>query len=296
MMRPLKFLYNDGIVRGIWLKFSSLFLLSGLSLFVVFVVVIIETLAPHKVAPSRASSTHKTLASLLQDVQHLGKFGPGSNVLSPSERHLYKPRYYSPKKQPAPLTFHRLAPVIMRIDTKEPVIFITIDDGNYPSPAGLRYMRQSKTVASLFLYDNVAKQNYDYFAAWLELGSSLQNHTISHSNLTKLSYRQQRHEICGASARLSRTYGVKPTLFRPPYGYYNQKTRRAVSDCGMKALVWWSAYVLDGKINYQKTDRLHRGDIVLLHFTPKLAGDLKVLLAQAKSQKLQVGRLEDWLR
>lgn len=52
----------------------------------------------------------------------------------------------------------------------------------------------------------------------------------------------------------------------------------------------------DGIIHYQRKNKLQPGDIILLHFTPELAGDLKVLLAKAKAQKLQVGRLEDWIR
>lgn len=183
----------------------------------------------------------------------------------------------------------------MRIDTKEPVIFITIDDGVFPSPAGLSYVIQQQLVASLFLYDNAARHNYGYFANWLSLGSSIQNHTIGHPHLKKLTYQQQRHQICGASERLWRAYGIRPTLFRPPYGEYNDQTLRAASDCGLKAVVWWSALVEDGHLQYQGVNKLRRGDIVLLHFTPKLPGDLKALMTEANRRGLHVGRLEDWL-
>ncbi len=188
-----------------------------------------------------------------------------------------------------------LAPAVYRIPTEQSVIFITIDDGMVPNEAALDIMIRRGVVASLFLNDKVAKHHYDYFKRWQMAGSTVQNHTVNHPNLKLLPYDQQKAEICHNNIHLHGGTGANPTLFRPPYGFYTEDTRRAVAECGLKALVWWTATVSDGALHYQGTDHLKPGDIVLLHFTPKLDTDLNVLFTAADQQGLGIGRLEDWL-
>ena len=203
---------------------------------------------------------------------------------------IYRPRHHIAKLPPG-----KYAPVIFRIQTREPVIFITIDDGVTKAAAPLRLLRDRRLVASLFLYDNAARTNYDYFKLWQRAGSTIENHTISHPHLRHLNYSQQHHQICGGAARLAHGLMTRPTLFRPPYGEYNQNTRRAAAACHMKAIVWWSVVMEKGKLRYQRPPHIRPGDIVLLHFTPRLASDLKFLLSEAKKHHLFVGQLEDWL-
>lgn len=213
-----------------------------------------------------------------------------------TKNHPYKPLiYHSSTVQPTiPAT--ALAPVFYRIDTQQPVIFITIDDGVTPEPSALHLIRQNHVVASLFLYRHAVWRHSDYFRLWQSAGSIIENHTLSHPHLKNLTFLQQKEEICSNANAINQMFGSRPTLFRPPYGEFNNDTRQATNECGMKALVCWSVTVKDGNLHYQGTDRLRPGDIVLLHFTPQLAGDLKILLAQASIHHLQIGKLEEWLR
>ncbi len=209
--------------------------------------------------------------------------------------HPYKPVTYHPVQPRAVSPVGALSPVIYRIQTIEPVIFVTIDDGVTPDPSAFRVIRQNHIVASLFLYDNAVWRHYDYFRLWQATGATIENHTVSHAHLLRLSFPQQKQEICDNANRMSAAFGKRPVLFRPPYGEFNEATQRAAAECGMKALVWWSAYVQDNWIHYQGTDHLKPGDIVLLHFTPQLAGDLQALLREAANRHLQIGQLEEWL-
>jgi peptidoglycan/xylan/chitin deacetylase (PgdA/CDA1 family) len=209
--------------------------------------------------------------------------------------HPYTPITYQPAKPTPPIATSPMAAVVYHITTTEPVIFLTIDDGVTPDPLALHVLRKNRLPATLFLYDNAIWRHYDYFRYWQQSGATIQNHTVSHAHLTHLPYPQQKQEICDNANRMANTFGARPTLFRPPYGQFNDDTRRATTDCGMKALVWWTATVQDGALHYQGTDHLKPGDIVLLHFTPHLANDLQVLIDAAKSLNLQFGKLEDWL-
>lgn len=202
---------------------------------------------------------------------------------------------YRPAQKPLALTPASEAHIVYRVPTTEPVIFITIDDGLIPNENALQLMRKNGIVASLFLNDTAIANHYDYFKRWQKTGSRIQNHTVHHPHLPYLTFEQQKAELCDDSTRFADVFAQKPTLFRPPYGEFNNDTTRAVTDCDMRALVWWSVVVDNGALAYQGVDHLQPGDIVLLHFTPHLDQDLTALLAQAEAQQLQIGQLEDWL-
>jgi peptidoglycan/xylan/chitin deacetylase (PgdA/CDA1 family) len=205
------------------------------------------------------------------------------------------PLVYQPVAPLLPAPQSGLAGVTYRVPTSEPVIFITIDDGVYPSEAALWLMQSHRAVASLFLNDASIRTHYDYFKRWQAAGSTIQNHTVDHTMLTKLPLASQKTEICDNASRFERAFGARPTLFRPPYGEFNTATRQAASDCGEHHVVHWSVSG-NGGLHYQTGNRLRPGDIVLLHFTPTLDKELVTVFAAAKEQNLQIGRLEDWLR
>jgi peptidoglycan/xylan/chitin deacetylase (PgdA/CDA1 family) len=189
-----------------------------------------------------------------------------------------------------------LAPVISALPTKEPVVFLTIDDGAYKDPAEVELMKKHNLKASLFLTYNVIKSNPSFFKDFIALGSLVENHTITHSYLSQLSYAGQKQEICGQADKMQELYGRRPVLFRPPGGFYNDTTRRAAADCGMKAVVMWTAKANGGSMQYQVGNRLRAGDIVLMHFRPEFRQDLESFVTAMHVAGLRTELLEDWLQ
>lgn len=188
------------------------------------------------------------------------------------------------------------AHVIHKVDTALPVVFLTMDDGQHKDKRAIEYLKQRQWPVSLFLADVYAKEDYDYFKKIMQNGSAIQNHTKSHKFLTDLTYFEQKDEICPASDKIQEVYGKRPTLMRPPGGFYNYSTLFAAKECGMNAVVMWSAKVDGGNIQFQKGDKLVAGDIVLMHFRPKIMEDLAAFEAEIIKQGLYVARLEDWIR
>jgi len=202
---------------------------------------------------------------------------------------------YAPDITP-PSASEGLAPTLYSVNTQHPVVFLTIDDGLYREPEAAAKMREANIQASLFLTQQYVSQSPDYFASIArETDSTIQNHTLSHRDLPQLSYEDQKHEICQTSDNYAATYGKRPDLFRPPYGDYDANTRRAAADCGMKAVILWSATVDGGQMHYQVGDRLRPGDIVLMHFRPLFQHDLAAFVAASKQAGLQPQLLEDWI-
>ena len=110
------------------------------------------------------------------------------------------------------------APVISRVTTTDPVVFFTIDDGLVRDPAVIDFLRERHIPVTIFPVPGYVHQNPDYFRAIHDLGGSMQDHTTTHPDLRRLSTAAQQSEICGAADELAAQFGVRPWLFRPPFG------------------------------------------------------------------------------
>lgn len=188
------------------------------------------------------------------------------------------------------------APVVSRIATDKPYVFITIDDGAIRDPQALQLIKESGARPTLFLNEKYVKGHEDYFKQIRDAGELvIGNHTVNHPDLPKLSYAAQKKEICDDSAAFEKTFGQRPTLFRPPFGNYNDDTLRAVVDCGMKAVVKWTASVNDGRVDLQTPPKLKHGDIVLMHFRKTFVQDFTAFMNRAKQDGLTPVPLMDFL-
>lgn len=190
-----------------------------------------------------------------------------------------------------------LAPVITRIQTQHPVVFLTIDDGITKTPQMLELMAESDLPATLFLTRSFVQDNPAFFKTLHTQGSLVENHTISHNinMIREMSYNQQLAEITGMQTYTEQQFGRRPTLFRPPGGAYSNIMRKAVADAGLKAIVTWEAKANAGHMDYQVGNALRPGDIVLMHFRAEFAADLAAFQQAQLAAGLEVALLEDFL-
>lgn len=190
----------------------------------------------------------------------------------------------------------RLPPVVAHVETGDPVVFITLDDGWYRSADAARILLQHKVPATLFLLPDAVAQDPGYFRTLTAQGRVAPgNHTIGHPNLTSLDGAAQRKEICGARDRLTTLFGRPPGLLRPPYGAYDDTVRAVARRCGVRQLVTWTHDFTTWGDTPPPVPRLRRGDILLLHFTPTLAGDLTRALDAARAAGLHPAPLGRYL-
>lgn len=197
---------------------------------------------------------------------------------------------------PNPPAEQTKASVIYRIQTTKPVVFLTIDDGIYKDPKAAELMSANGLVASFFLTYTLIQDNPGYFANLSKVtGSLIEGHTYSHQNLVTLSYAEQKAEIQKGLDKLEQTFGRRPTFVRPPYGNFNDDTRRAAASLGISTLVHWSVTVDSGKLAYASGNHLRSGDIVLMHFRPTFEQDITAFLNEMKAQGLHTELLENWV-
>lgn len=195
---------------------------------------------------------------------------------------------------------HALPRVVDHVPTHDRVVFLTYDDGADKDRRFVDMVRDLRLPVSMFLTDSVAGPGYDHFARLHRLGAGIENHTLDHRALSGLPYAGQRTEICGQQDRLGSRLGLRPRLFRPPYGSYDTTTLRAASDCGISALVLWRAAMTPTDLVYTHgAHHLRPGDIVLIGPDETTGPDLRErttrALRRVQQRGLTVGSLEDYL-
>ncbi|MFD8752276.1 polysaccharide deacetylase family protein [Kitasatospora sp. NPDC059577] len=211
-----------------------------------------------------------------------------------------------PADKPVKLERTGPVPVFSDVKTTDKVVFITIDDGAEKDPKFVEMLTDLKVPISMFLTKDIVKNDYGYFKPLQALGNHIQNHTVDHPVMSKLSPDKQKSEVCDDQSALTQQYGTAPLLFRPPFGDgANTPTlNTSVQQCGPRAIVLWRESMQIHDMQYQAADKkLKPGDIILAHFRgPKelkgatmtqMFGDL---LARIQEQGFSVARLEDYIQ
>ena len=188
-----------------------------------------------------------------------------------------------------------LAPVITSIKTDQKVVFLGIDDGAFQDQSVVDIMKQNDIKASLFLAKSFVANDPAVFHQLAENGAKVENHTLKHNvNMVKeMDYAQQKAEICGMSDYVEKTYGRRPVFFRPPGGAYTDTMRRAVADCGMKAIIHWIAKANGGSMQYQVGSGLRAGEVVLRHCRPEFKQDMEAFVQALKVAGLKTAMLPE---
>lgn len=151
------------------------------------------------------------------------------------------------------------------------VIAFTFDDGpSSHTPALLQELKNYDAKASFFVLGSSVAKRKEILQQIVDEGHEIASHTYHHPQLTKLSDEAVLQEIDSCDAIIHEAVGVKPNLFRPPYGAYDNRVLSLLESRG-KAVIMWSVDTLDWKYrdkDYVKNYILNHskdGDIVLLH-------------------------------
>jgi peptidoglycan/xylan/chitin deacetylase (PgdA/CDA1 family) len=175
------------------------------------------------------------------------------------------------------------------------VAFITIDDGWTKDPDVVTLLRAAHVPFTMFLTTNAIRDNPQFFLALSAVGGEIEDHTVSHPELTHETYDQQRHEICDSRVILTNLTWRAPTIMRAPYGLSNADSLRAAASCGIRANVFWDEYAITGSVAYQRPGGIHPGDMVLMHFDQYLKANLLSTLQAFHRDGITPALLEDYL-
>ncbi|SDA05241.1 BZ3501_MvSof-1269-A2-R1_Chr12-1g03225 [Microbotryum saponariae] len=126
---------------------------------------------------------------------------------------------------------------------KDPKSFaLTFDDGPYKFGAEIaKYLNKQNVKATFFVNGYNYGCIYDYadeLIARHEKGHIIASHTWNHADLTKLTEAQIHQEIDLVEEALWKILGIKPALFRAPYGNLNDQATEIITSRGYHLVDW----------------------------------------------------------
>jgi peptidoglycan/xylan/chitin deacetylase (PgdA/CDA1 family) len=187
--------------------------------------------------------------------------------------------------------------VIDHVKTKDPVIFVTVDDGSRLSRETTQYIRNHRIPITTFaLPEQVNRHRRRFVNLLRQTGMTFENHTQTHRTVSAMTYAGQRAEICAGNREIRRVIRRQPVFFRPPGGGWDDDTVRAAKKCGLSRIELWNVLADGGNIVRADGDSgLRRGDIVLLHYLESLPSSLEVVRREAAKRGLRMALLRDYL-
>jgi peptidoglycan/xylan/chitin deacetylase (PgdA/CDA1 family) len=211
-------------------------------------------------APSRPASGTSTSAATDVDAELISHRYLGLRPFAPAP----------PPPTVKPITLSASDPTVFsQIPLTDKVVFVTIDDGIEKDPKFIQMVKDFQVPITISLADVLIRDDYAYFEKLYETGHvSIQNHTVNHPlDMPGLSATQQLYEIAVQQEKLRKEYGVKPYIFRPPGGNYDETTIASAAQAGLKGLMLWKEAMQITDMEYQTSaHRLNPGDIILCHF------------------------------
>ena len=149
--------------------------------------------------------------------------------------------------------------------------------------------------ATFFLVDIWTQRFPELVKEIAARGHEIGNHSTTHPKMSTLSREKIAQELETMSANVEKLIGQRPTLFRPPYGDYNNDVVLTARENGYE-VIQWSVDSLDWKnkgvqpLIDRATKNVKSGDIVLFHNDSQYIVDaLPAVLKKYREQGLNVG-------
>ncbi len=163
-------------------------------------------------------------------------------------------------------------------DSADKVIYLTFDVGyeNGNVTKTLDILKKHNAPGTFFILEHVITGNTDLVKRMFDEGHTVANHTMSHKNMSSADRAAFESELYGLEKLCTDlTGGTMAKLYRPPEGCFSKSNMEILSDMGYKTVFWSCAYADWDNKNQPSpasalkklTDRLHNGEILLLHPT-----------------------------
>ena len=159
------------------------------------------------------------------------------------------------------------------VDTQDKKIAISFDAawGNDDTHTLIEILKDYDVPATFFVVGAWVDKYPESVKELSDAGHQIQNHSNTHPYMTQLSTAKMTDELTSCNEKIKAITGVSPTLFRPPYGDYDNAVIETVESVKMYP-IQWSVDSLDWKDNatadsiYKRvTSRVTNGSIVLFH-------------------------------
>ncbi len=165
---------------------------------------------------------------------------------------------------------------IYSVETPEKKIAISFDAawGNEYTNYILETLDKYNVKSTFFLVGFWVDKYPDDVKEIAKRGHDVGNHSTTHPNMTGLSQEKMAEEINITGEKIEELIGRAPTLFRPPFGDYNDSVIRTCRENGYYVIQWdvdsldWKELGVQSVVD-RVTRNVRNGSIVLFHNNAK---------------------------
>ena len=158
------------------------------------------------------------------------------------------------------------------VKTDEPKVCLTFDAawGNEDTQQLIDILDRYGVNATFFVVGNWVDKYPESVKALSDAGNEVMSHSDTHAHMTQLSRDGIIADIGASADKIESVTGVRPILFRAPYGDYDDKVIETVSSMGMYT-IQWDVDSLDwkdlsaGEIQKRVLSRVKSGSVILFH-------------------------------
>ena len=158
------------------------------------------------------------------------------------------------------------------VDKKDKVVSISFDAawGNEQTQTLLDILCEKNVKATFFLVGFWAEKYPQSVKAIHEAGHDVGNHSDTHPHLPKLEKDKITSQIDDCNKKIEAAGAPRPTLFRPPYGDYNNTVVESTNELNMHCIQWdvdsldWKDPSADEMVKRIK-NKIKPGSIILMH-------------------------------
>ncbi len=186
-------------------------------------------------------------------------------------------------------------------DPNKKQVALTFDDGPHQKYTVqiLNTLQKYDARATFFVLGSRVEFYPDVLKRIKEEGHEIGNHSWNHPDLTIFESEQVQNELRSTSDAVASVLGEAPTLFRPPYGSYNE----LVKELSGVPTILWSVDSLDWKYRHVDTvvqevlPNVHDGAIILLHDIHETTADaVEVIVRELKEQGYEMVTVSELLQ
>ena len=181
---------------------------------------------------------------------------------------------------------------IYSVQRDDRVVSLSFDAawGNEDTQMLIDILNKYNVHATFFVVGEWVDKYPESVKALADAGNEVMNHSSTHPHMAQLSAEQIQTEVNTCADKIEAVTGTRPTLFRCPYGEYNDTVVSTINGLGMHVIQWdvdsldWKG-ISAGEITKRVTGKVQSGSIVLFHnageHTPEALPDiLDYLLAE----------------
>ena len=161
---------------------------------------------------------------------------------------------------------------IYSVDTQEKQVAISFDAawGADKTQGIMDILKEYNAGATFFLVGFWVDDYPEMAKKIAENGFEIGTHSNTHPDMAKLSKETMKNELETSISKIKTATGQKISLFRAPYGSYNNDLLSTADDLGLKTIQWdvdsldWKG-ISAGQIASRVMEKVKNGSIILMH-------------------------------